>query len=262
MIYQKGVEEVSKANREYCLKWAKKIKAISYLGNKCKKCGNENIFQLCFHHRDGKNKDANIATFLLGRWSKITKELNKCDLLCFNCHHELHNKDGNIFKRQILEENQKLCCGECGYTNDNLSSLSFHHRNPLLKKYHVGRMFRSWRRNYSIKVILEEINKCDILCINCHRIHTVDVERFEKNRKLIYDLVNDYDEPENNIDENYVVKLAREGLTNKEISEKLNRYSSTISRTLKKYGLIKKNINKGEIFRLKEKGFNGMEISK
>jgi hypothetical protein len=63
---------------------------LQYGGNKCKKCGYSKCPQaLEFHHRNAQIKD-----FSMGSIRSITKEvireINKCDLLCSNCHREEH----------------------------------------------------------------------------------------------------------------------------------------------------------------------------
>jgi hypothetical protein len=47
---------------------------------------------LIFHHRNPKDKDFNISGNHGRSWSKIEAELDKCDLMCHNCHNELHDK--------------------------------------------------------------------------------------------------------------------------------------------------------------------------
>lgn len=72
-----------------------KQKAVDYLGEKCQRCGYDRyIGALEFHHRDPNEKDFQIAASL--SWDKIVKELNKCDLLCANCHREIHQELRNI----------------------------------------------------------------------------------------------------------------------------------------------------------------------
>lgn len=66
-------------------------KLVELKGGKCEKCGyDKNLAVLCFHHRNPKEK-----SFTLNRctqsWNKLIEELNKCDLLCANCHTELHH---------------------------------------------------------------------------------------------------------------------------------------------------------------------------
>ena len=77
-----------------------KSKVIILMGGKCnnKNCGllynNENacVFQL--HHTDPKKKlfPVNTRTLINYSWEKILKEINKCVLLCANCHFTKHNE--------------------------------------------------------------------------------------------------------------------------------------------------------------------------
>ncbi len=69
-----------------------KAKAVNYKGGKCERCGYcRSHSALQFHHRDPKEKE-----FLIGsaRWvlfERLIPELDKCDLLCANCHFEVHS---------------------------------------------------------------------------------------------------------------------------------------------------------------------------
>ncbi|MGI8669633.1 MAG: hypothetical protein ACR2J3_07260 [Aridibacter sp.] len=67
-----------------------KRKAVEYKGGKCQKCGyNKCVGAMDFHHINPDEKDFTISGNS-GKWEKIKKELDKCDLLCKNCHAELH----------------------------------------------------------------------------------------------------------------------------------------------------------------------------
>lgn len=58
-------------------------------------------------------------------------------------------------------------CIKCGY-NEHHAALDFHHRNGKTDKVmNISRLC-----NYSWKKVLEEIEKCDVICSNCHRILT------------------------------------------------------------------------------------------
>jgi len=74
-------------------RWRKiKEKAISYKGGKCAHCGYCNhpaAFQ--FHHVDPKQKDVSWVKLRLRSWDKIIFELDKCVLLCANCHSIVHS---------------------------------------------------------------------------------------------------------------------------------------------------------------------------
>jgi hypothetical protein len=70
----------------------RKKMAIEYLGGKCQKCGyDRNPAALEFHHRDGSEKEETINKLLRGSFKRVMEELDKCDLLCANCHRELHH---------------------------------------------------------------------------------------------------------------------------------------------------------------------------
>lgn len=74
--------------------YAKKLKAIDLLGGNCEKCKETDFYKLCFHHENKEDKENNISALSGRRWSVIEKEVKKCTLLCQNCHHEEHFKNG------------------------------------------------------------------------------------------------------------------------------------------------------------------------
>lgn len=73
------------------LRRANKEKAVSYKGGKCSRC--EGVFPpfvYDFHHVDPKTKEYSLNWLLDKRWSTIAAELDKCILLCTNCHRIEH----------------------------------------------------------------------------------------------------------------------------------------------------------------------------
>jgi IS30 family transposase len=86
-------DEIKKNNIKYVNNFRKrlKIKSVDYKGGKCIKCGyNKCIAALEFHHRNPNNKDFEISSSKILSWNKIKIELDKCDLVCSNCHKEIH----------------------------------------------------------------------------------------------------------------------------------------------------------------------------
>ena len=68
-----------------------KKQAVDYLGGKCIICGfNMHLAALTFHHRDPNEKDFNIGSLKHKSWDMVKSELDKCDLLCANCHNIIH----------------------------------------------------------------------------------------------------------------------------------------------------------------------------
>ena len=69
-----------------------KEKCIEYKGGKCTSCGyNKCIAALEFHHRDPSTKKFSIVkAWTKGFKREVIEELEKCELLCANCHREAH----------------------------------------------------------------------------------------------------------------------------------------------------------------------------
>jgi len=68
-----------------------RAKIIEFGGGKCKKCGySKCIAALEFHHRNKSRKEFRINA-VRSLTAKVKRELDKCDLLCANCHREEHN---------------------------------------------------------------------------------------------------------------------------------------------------------------------------
>lgn len=73
-------------------------------GGKCKKCGENRLHLLDFHHVDPKEKVNLISNIIrmYGYGNKSTelakKEADKCVLLCANCHRDFHHleRENNI----------------------------------------------------------------------------------------------------------------------------------------------------------------------
>jgi hypothetical protein len=69
-----------------------KRKAIEYKGGKCERCGYNTCDRaLAFHHLDPSQKEFSISRTNKG-WEKMKIELDKCILVCCNCHMEIHDE--------------------------------------------------------------------------------------------------------------------------------------------------------------------------
>lgn len=76
-----------------------KRKVIILMGGKCNDCdlkyngGNACVFQC--HHKNPPNKKflINTRTLINYAWEKILKEIEKCELLCANCHFIKENEE-------------------------------------------------------------------------------------------------------------------------------------------------------------------------
>ncbi|MGC2237544.1 MAG: hypothetical protein WA584_15380 [Pyrinomonadaceae bacterium] len=63
-------------------------KVFEYLKrHSCVQCGETDPIVLEFDHREGTEKAENISNLILNSsWKRIELEIEKCDVLCANCH--------------------------------------------------------------------------------------------------------------------------------------------------------------------------------
>lgn len=67
--------------------WWRRLKS----GLRCR-CGENHPACLDFHHRNPKEKEISISDFIIKGIgiARFIEELEKCDVLCSNCHRKLH----------------------------------------------------------------------------------------------------------------------------------------------------------------------------
>jgi transposase len=92
----------SKSNSQSVIEWRRrvKIRLVEYKGGECELCGyNKCISSLEFHHRNPKEKDFSVSG-KTHSFEKLKNEVDKCILVCRNCHGEIHY---NIEEEKRLE---------------------------------------------------------------------------------------------------------------------------------------------------------------
>ncbi len=95
-----------------------KMKAIAYKGGKCEKCGYSKCpAALDFHHRDPLEKEFSMASKVRKGWKKeLIEELDKCALLCANCHREAHWEEKEFFNLSPKKPAKVHTCSDCSTT--------------------------------------------------------------------------------------------------------------------------------------------------
>lgn len=85
--------------RGYCKECANALERERYQKKKhfidsqkcqCAKCGDTRTYVLDFHHKDKDEKEFTIGRLKKGSLELIQNEINKCAVLCANCHREFH----------------------------------------------------------------------------------------------------------------------------------------------------------------------------
>jgi len=119
----------SSSDHGFAGKWAKKIIIVNYLGGSCVECGLDNIFCLDFHHLHNKKVGVSVLIQRNFKIEKILQEAKKCQLLCRNCHYDLHHFGNKNIKNKIylMEAIGQHHCFICGYCK-NTACLEFHHK--------------------------------------------------------------------------------------------------------------------------------------
>ena len=95
----KTVERVRKLNQRYKTEWD-----VFKSSLKCERCGENHPATLDFHHKNPKEKEHAVSTLIRNKqYGKARKEIEKCEVLCANCHRKHHHKEilnKNIAKPQ------------------------------------------------------------------------------------------------------------------------------------------------------------------
>jgi transposase-like protein len=95
--------QAAAAERKYRLyEYLQRIKAQA----RCKYCGENHPAALQFHHRDPKEKEFDVSTFVYhqkGGLKKLEAEIAKCDVLCANCHLKYHYDNDQKRLRGLVE---------------------------------------------------------------------------------------------------------------------------------------------------------------
>lgn len=122
-------------------------------------------------------------------FTEFNKDKNRKDGLqprCKDCRKKHHKKtydDSNLKTRNsinskerrrrwrlvLIEIKKSSRCINCN--NNDYRVIEFHHRDPDKKEFTISKYISYYGFNdNNLKTLLTEIDKCDTLCANCHRI--------------------------------------------------------------------------------------------
>ena len=157
------------------------------LGGKCTECGTTELFNLEFDHINPKFKTKQITKI---HQSKLEKELENIQLLCSICHRIKSFNEQKIKRCKNSKHDKKLIvqnikrkiggCQICNWTHKDNDILSY-----CLDFDHIyGEKYKQISNLYLYKKerILEEIEKCRLLCRACHQMWSC----FQRGGKMLY----------------------------------------------------------------------------
>lgn len=96
LYYKNNKEQQVKVRKEYrrnIRAWLDEYKSTL----KCEKCNENHPACLDFHHREPNEKETALGDAIRLGWGKkrILKEIEKCNILCSNCHRKLHYEENH-----------------------------------------------------------------------------------------------------------------------------------------------------------------------
>lgn len=97
---KKKKKEQAKRSRKRAIRRNRRFVEGYKLEHPCPFCMETAPCCLSFHHRNGDLKEGNISDMVNRGYSlvRIQKEIDKCDIMCLNCHAKLH------FEEKLKEE--------------------------------------------------------------------------------------------------------------------------------------------------------------
>lgn len=157
-------------------------KGKTYWTCECLLCGSTKDYQTG-HLTSGASKSCgcqnsknfNLSTHDLQKHCPICEKIFTTNIhnriYCYECSPEQKNGSAEYQKTKKRVIKHKLImykggkCQRCGYDKCE-GSLQFHHRNPKEKDFTVSAI--NLNKEFSMEVLYTEVDKCDLLCANCH----------------------------------------------------------------------------------------------
>ena len=100
---KKNRNKITRSQSVIAWRKRKKIELTEHKGGKCEICGyNKSTAALHFHHVNPKEKDFTISRKSYS-FERLKKEVDKCIMVCSNCHSEIHEEINQYGKSQIVE---------------------------------------------------------------------------------------------------------------------------------------------------------------
>ena len=128
---------------------------------------------ICPNCGEDKTHDVGVRLRDSGRYSYYSY-CRPCQLSRQRRHHrenpgyrrELNKRYRGKVRQRIWDIKVGGECVRCGY-GEHPAALDFHHRDPSQKEFSIADINRA---GLSAENIQAEIDKCDLICANCHRI--------------------------------------------------------------------------------------------
>lgn len=204
---------------KFILRWAKRYRAVQEMGGKCNYCEESNIFLLDFHHLDPSKKEFGISQASSLDWNVLKLELDKCVLVCSNCHRGLHITE---VKEQFDELFDEIV---------EKSKVVHTINRPKLDEDYIYELLK---RKHSISKISKILKK------DPSTIRDIALRLTNRTGEKLFYTREEYNSELKKIDVNQLIELYKKGVKVKEMSKVFNCATSTLYNSIKK--LRRKNL--------------------
>jgi len=133
---------------------ALKEQGVEYKGGKCQRCGYDKcVNALQFHHLDPNEKEYSLSS-TTRNWEKTKKELDKCILLCANCHAEDHYKE---YQEEALRQEQIL------------NTISIEKLKKDTNKKFLNKKYNIYNKCKNCSKLTNNDQFCSVSCFTTHK---------------------------------------------------------------------------------------------
>jgi hypothetical protein len=140
----------------YVSEWRRnaKLELIKYKGGRCSICGYDKPIpnSYSFHHRDENTKSFNISAINIKSIKRLKQEADKCDLLCQNCHAEIHAKQFAVQRENTIKK---------------LFPNGYQPRKNIIQKNNTKRILKEKRKCQDCDSVISNSKRCK----KCHSLY-------------------------------------------------------------------------------------------
>jgi len=139
----------------------------------CSRCEVGTPACLDFHHTDETTKEMAVGRMVTFGYGKdaLRDEIKRCIVLCANCHRKEHYEPPQCERRRWVHDRKRAIGGCERCMESDPACLDFHHKEDE-KESTIARLVSDDRTKERIHT---EIERCSVLCANCHRTEHADL---------------------------------------------------------------------------------------
>lgn len=142
------------------------------------------------------NEEKTLEEFFTNGYTTLGKTKYKAK--CKECDQVAkYTRFDSLLKEYLEVSNRDYSCEKCTYTNV-FGSLDWHHKDPKDKEFSISDVSKTISsENFAVNVI-PELDKCSILCPNCHRLEHIFMGRKQFRQR---EIVNEATRPDIDVKE-------------------------------------------------------------